>query len=130
MVEKLFKEKLEKNKKAVKVEYLENFSISKIYKEELLEEIFSIEKPSSHNVYISPDIKQTNGEKIKSDLFFDEWIKNDESPILVIKGPGGVGKTTVARQFIYKIHKKNRVLTPDVNDTKYLFINSHGIINE
>lgn len=129
-IEKLFKEKLEKNKKAVKVEYLENFSISKIYKEELLEEIFSIEKPSSHNVYISPDIKQTNGEKIKSDLFFDEWIKNDESPILVIKGPGGVGKTTVARQFIYKIHKKNRVLTPDVNDTKYLFINSHGIINE
>ncbi|RZG88661.1 NACHT domain-containing protein, partial [Acinetobacter sp. WCHAc060033] len=129
-IEKLFKDKFEKCKKIIKVEYLENFSISRIYKEELLEEIFSIEKPSSHNVYISPDIKKTNEEKIKSDLFFDEWIKNDESPILVIKGPGGVGKTTVARQFIYKIHKNNRTLISDENDTKYLFINSHGIINE
>lgn len=129
-IEKLFKDKFDKNKKAIKVEYLENFSSNRIYKEELLEEIFSIEKPSSHNVYISPNIKKSNGDMIEADLFFDDWIKNDESPILVIKGTGGVGKTTVARQFIYKIHKNNKLLKSEDNETKYLFINSHGIINE
>ncbi|NIF56812.1 NACHT domain-containing protein [Enterobacter sp. Ap-916] len=129
-IEKLFKDKISNNKDIIKVEYLENFSSRKIYKEELLEEIFSVEKPSSHNSYISPDVRKPNGEKVQSSLFFDDWIKNDESPILVIKGTGGVGKTTVARQFIYKIQKKNVTSKPDENDTKYLFINSHGIINE
>lgn len=127
-IEKLFKEKISRKKGAVKVERLESFSENRIYKEELSEEIFSIEKPSSHTEYISPNIKVENSKITKSEVFFDNWIKNDESSILLIKGTGGVGKTTVARQFIYKIHNKNKINKK--NNTKFLFINSHDIINE
>lgn len=126
-IEKIFKEKLTKNKDAIKIDYLENFSGNMIYKEELSEDIFSIEKPSAHNEYTSPYIK-LNNEKTKSDTFFKKWIDDEESSILLIKGTGGVGKTTVARQFIYKIHEKNK--SNRSNNTKFLFINSHDIINE
>ena len=49
--------------------------------------------------------------------FLNDWFKNDNSSILVIKGKGGIGKTTMAKYFANYLLKSNE-------HTSKVFINS------
>lgn len=59
-----------------------------------------------------------------ADILLWEWFHATESPLMVLKGTGGIGKTTVVKHFLDQISKSKK------NDCSVLFINSHEIINE
>ena len=59
-----------------------------------------------------------------ADILLWEWFKATECPLMVLKGTGGIGKTTVVKYFLDQIIKSNK------DDCNVLFINSHEIINE
>jgi hypothetical protein len=49
------------------------------------------------NFILPPFKNENNNEDIK--LLFNEWYERVEEPILVVKGSGGIGKTTLAQYF-------------------------------
>lgn len=52
-----------------------------------------------------------------------DWYLLEDQPLFVIKGHGGIGKTTLVKQFLDHIYDEN-------NDTGILFIDSNEIIDE
>ena len=53
----------------------------------------------------------------------ENWYSHKAEPLMVIKGSGGIGKTTLAKQFLDRVH--------DVNpDSGILFIDSNEIIDD
>lgn len=58
------------------------------------------------NNFITPEIN-SGGNVISLDKYFRSWHKQSENPILVIKGGGGIGKTTLAYHFADKLIKYN-----------------------
>ncbi len=102
--------------------YMEEFSLEKLYQELLDNDVFYQGQSLTSN-FVKPYTMQSD-EKT-ADMLLNEWYENNDNPLLVLKGSGGVGKTTVAKYFIetvYKIKRKNNV--------NILYINSHDIINE
>ncbi|MDD9194829.1 NACHT domain-containing protein [Aliivibrio sp. S3MY1] len=59
-----------------------------------------------------------------ADILLWEWFNATECPLMVLKGTGGIGKTTVVKYFLDQVSKSKN------NDCNVLFINSHEIINE
>ena len=53
----------------------------------------------------------------------EEWFDSENEPLFVISGHGGIGKTTLAKQFLDSVSSK-------VPDTGILFIDSKEIISE
>lgn len=51
------------------------------------------------------------------------WYASISAPLMVVKGHGGIGKTTLVKQFLDEIHSTNP-------ETGILFIDSHEIIGE
>jgi nucleoside phosphorylase len=51
------------------------------------------------------------------------WYSSISAPLMVVKGYGGIGKTTLVKQFLDEIHAEN-------DDTGILFIDSQEIIGE
>ncbi|MEV3815885.1 hypothetical protein RI537_07105 [Aeromonas salmonicida] len=66
-----------------------------------------------------------------ADIIISEWFEETNSPLLVIKGAGGIGKTTTIKHFLDNLCKqtsktnKASAMIPNV-----LFIDSHELINE
>lgn len=52
-----------------------------------------------------------------------EWYRTENEPLFVVSGHGGIGKTTLAKQFLDQIYDEQR-------DQGILFIDSKEIINE
>jgi hypothetical protein len=104
------------------INYIEEFALEHLYKDLFSPDIFH-----DGNFGISDFIKpftSTSSEKT-ADLLLKEWFKSDNEPLLVIKGMGGIGKTTVIKFFLDNLYKeyKNKNLN-------ILFINSHEIIDD
>lgn len=55
--------------------------------------------------FIIPTFKE-NKNIIENESFFESWLKEEDQPIMVLKGTGGVGKTTFAR-FVADVFLKN-----------------------
>lgn len=53
----------------------------------------------------------------------EEWFDSENEPLFVVSGHGGIGKTTLAKQFLDSVSSK-------VPDTGILFIDSKEIISE
>lgn len=53
----------------------------------------------------------------------EEWFDSENEPLFVVSGHGGIGKTTLAKQFLDSVSSKN-------SDTGILFIDSKEIISE
>ncbi|MDN7599927.1 NACHT domain-containing protein [Burkholderia gladioli] len=51
------------------------------------------------------------------------WYSSTSAPLMVIKGYGGIGKTTLVKQFLDEVYSKD-------SETGILFIDSHEIIGE
>lgn len=104
----------------VEVYYLEEFALKKLYNDLFDPEIFH-----QGNFLIKNFVQPfTNDSSEKTaDIILNEWYIQNENPLLVIKGTGGIGKTTVLKYFLDDLHNK-------VKDIHILFISSHEIINE
>ena len=63
-----------------------------------------------------------NNSKVNGESFVSNWVY-DEKPILVIKGIGGIGKTTLSKRLCDEFTKSD-------NTVNVLFINSNEIISE
>lgn len=106
----------------VDVYYVEDFALQRLYKDLFDSDIF-YKGQKLNPIFIKP---YTISDSTKTaDLLIYEWYTNNNNPLLVLKGSGGVGKTTVAKNFIERLHKNN------INgNTNILYINSHDLINE
>jgi len=65
--------------------------------------------------FVSPNI--LNNEESKATDYILDWLYKDNNPILVLRGIGGIGKTTTAKWFTNYIHDK-------IPNTKAIFIDS------
>lgn len=97
---------------------IEKFSLQHIYENVFNEDIL-------HNGdfyiidYITP--KTTESDK-DADVLISEWINIEDSPLMTIKGIGGIGKTTVIKHYLDQVYKTSK-------DVNIIFISSHEIIN-
>lgn len=100
-----------------KVYFIDEFGYEYLYKDCIADYI-------KYNLPIYVDSMVENSEDNKSaHSYLHEWYIKDAEPIFVIKGHGGIGKTTLAKQFldhIYGLNPKSGIL----------FIDSNEIINE
>ena len=106
----------------IKVNYIDYFALDELYFDMFDEDIFH-NGNFNINDFIKPYTEQSNDKDAL--LLLKEWYENKFEPLIVIKGVGGIGKTTVVKYFLDDIYKtiKNK-------DVYVLFINSHEIINE
>lgn len=107
----------------VEVYYIEQFSYKKLYNDLINEEIFYQEKFNIKD-FIQPYTDKSR-EKT-ADLLLKEWYQNISQPLVVLKGVGGIGKTTVVKYFLDNLYKM-RVREIGIN---ILFINSHDLIHD
>lgn len=98
----------------VDVYSLQDFIREEIYSELLNADIFYSGDDLSNN-FIIPYSDEHNNETIEKSL--KHWYYSTPLPIMVIKGPGGIGKTTAVRYFINTLN----------HQIKKLFISSHDI---
>lgn len=121
------REGIKKKFDAEKVFSIDEFASEYLYKEYLEGDIYydgSFKKQRQVKNFVEPfsvSISKKNAFTILS-----EWFKEVSQPLIVIKGFGGVGKTTLVKYFldeIYEINKRNNI------NTKILFIESREIIN-
>jgi hypothetical protein len=105
----------------VEVHYLEDFAYEELYREVFENDIFH-----NGNFNINNFIKPYADDNDKKDiiLLLKEWFFDDYSPLLVMKGIGGIGKTTVVKYFLDEVYREKR------NKNHVLFINSHDIIDK
>ncbi|WP_336948460.1 NACHT domain-containing protein [Acinetobacter junii] len=106
----------------VDVYYVEDFALQRLYKDLFASDIF-YKGQQLNPIFIKP--YTTNDSTKTADLLIYEWYTNNNNPLLVLKGSGGVGKTTVAKNFIERLYKNNLG-----DNTNILYINSHDLINE
>ncbi len=114
---------------AKKIYSLDEFALKHLYGDYLTDSIYhdgNFKKQKQIQNFIEPyttDIKnQKNALTILS-----EWFDTPLKPLMVIKGSGGIGKTTLVRYFLDKLFTENK---KDNIQSKILFIDSKEIINE
>lgn len=117
-LEKLFSQEYNN----IEVYYLEEFALEKLYKHLFHDDLFH---EGNFNIkdFIKP-YSDISREKT-ADLLLKEWYQSQNDPLLVIKGLGGIGKTTVIKYFLDNLYK----LSQNKN-LHILFINSHAIIDD
>jgi len=101
-----------------KVYTIETFSLKHIYDNAFNSDILH-DGDFSISDYITP--KTTDSDK-DADVLISEWIDIEDSPLMTIKGVGGIGKTTVIKHYLDQIYKKSK-------EVNIIFISSHEIIN-
>ena len=106
-----------------KVYYIEDFSLTKLYEDLIKNDVFYKGQHLNNN-FVKPYTVE-NSDKT-ADLLINEWYKSNNHPLLVLKGSGGCGKTTVVKNFIENLHKTSH----QKNNVNILYINSHEIIND
>ncbi|WP_372998301.1 NACHT domain-containing protein [Sulfurimonas sp.] len=105
------------------VSFLEEFALNELYVDLFDPDIFH---QGSFNIknFISPYCVES--ENKTADIILSEWYEAQNKPLIVLKGAGGIGKTTIVKYFLDNLYKKNN----NNNTINILFINSHDIINE
>ena len=117
-IRKLFKEVGEID---VEVSHLEDFALDELYSDLFDPQIFH-----QGNFNITDFIKpytESSDEKT-ADTLLAEWYESPRKPLIVLKGMGGIGKTTVIKYFLDELYSHSR------KTINILFINSHEIIND
>lgn len=112
------KENLVSNFKTNKVLFIDEFGYQYLYKD-CLEEFNKFSLP----VYIESLVDHGDGGVESAHSVLKTWYKKNNEPLFVVKGHGGIGKTTLAKQFLDYVHTENP-------DSGILFIDSNDIINE
>lgn len=117
-----------KNKfEATKVFSIDKFALEYLYKDYLDSEIYydgSFKKQRQVKNFVEPFTTDSNEKNAFTIL--SEWFVEPSQPLMVIKGYGGVGKTTLVKYFLDEIYEQNK---KNHMDSKILFIDSKEIIN-
>ncbi|ALF58825.1 ATP-binding protein [Psychrobacter urativorans] len=100
--------------------YIENFSLIKLYEELFNNDVFYKGQTLNKN-FIKPYTEESSDKT--ADLLINEWYTSNNHPLLVLKGSGGCGKTTVVKNFIKSLYSSQ-------SNINVLYINSHEIIND
>ncbi|WP_179949994.1 NACHT domain-containing protein [Burkholderia sp. MSMB1835] len=99
--------------------FIDDFGRQFLYKEQIQGFV-----PYNLPVYIESLTESSQADNSGSALLqLKSWYGSISEPLVVIKGHGGIGKTTLVKQFLDEIHS-------DSPETGILFIDSHEIIGE
>ena len=110
---------------ADKVFSLDEFALEYLYKDYLNETIYhdgNFKKHDEIKNFVEPFT--TNSQDKNAFIILSEWFNSNSKPLMVIKGYGGVGKTTLVKYFLDDIYMKSK------NKNKILFIDSKSILSE
>ncbi len=101
------------------VYFIEEFGYEFLYKECLLDYV-------KYNlpVFVDGLVDVVDSEEMSGFEHLKQWYSREGSPLFVIKGHGGIGKTTLAKQFLDYVYDSN------LHDVGILFIDSKEIIDE
>lgn len=110
-----------------KIYFIDEFGKKHLYKEYLAPFLFRDEFPNTNN-FIDNNVidKSNNRSSLKATEVIKDWFLEDDSPIIVLTGMGGVGKTTLTKYFLNST-LKNR---PQDQDKYVLFLDSSTLINK
>ncbi len=105
----------------VEVNFLDDFVLEKLYGDLFDPEIFH---QGNFNItdFVKPYTDRSEEKTV--DILLAEWYESPRKPLLVMKGMGGIGKTTVIKYFLDNLFHSHS------NQVNILFINSHEIIND
>uniref|UniRef100_UPI001B36E495 NACHT domain-containing protein n=1 Tax=Proteus mirabilis TaxID=584 RepID=UPI001B36E495 len=82
-----------------KVGFIDDFGKQYLYKEPL--EPFSFSKFKSNTIHFIHSLAiVSSGEKHEALTSMDKWFAKDDIPIMVVTGEGGIGKTTLVKEFL------------------------------
>ncbi|MYM90217.1 NACHT domain-containing protein [Rugamonas sp. FT82W] len=99
--------------------FIDDFGRQFLYQNQIQEFV-----PYNQPVYIESFTQNSLAGSPESALHqLKSWYESVSVPLMVIKGYGGIGKTTLVKQFLNEIHSSNP-------DTGILFIDSREIIGE
>lgn len=102
--------------------YIEEFALEHLYKDLFSPDIFH-DGNFKINDFIEP-FTSISSEKT-ADLLLKEWFSSHNKPLLIMKGMGGIGKTTAIKFFLDNLYKEHKNKNLNI-----LFINSHEIIDD
>lgn len=110
-----------------KIYFIDEFGKKHLYKEYLAPFLFRDEFPNTNN-FIDNNVidKSNNRSSLKATEVIKDWFLEDDSPIIVLTGMGGVGKTTLTKYFLNST-LKNR---PQDQDKYVLFLDSSTLIDK
>lgn len=83
--------------------------------------------------FVTPNIEFNSTGKLKADKFLIQWLNQYDNPILVLKGSGGIGKTTLAKwvvNYIYNNKPNSRAIFIDSSEITTYLLRSLEISNE
>lgn len=101
------------------VYFIDEFGSQLLYRDHFKEFI-----PFSLPVYIEGSAETSASTQAASALQeLKKWYESEANPLLIVKGHGGIGKTTLVKKFLNDIHERN-------SEVGILFIDSHEIIGE
>lgn len=107
---------------------LDEFALEYLYKEYFEQDIYyqgNFKNQKQIKNFIEPYTVQTNEKNALTIL--TEWYSTLSKPLMLVKGFGGVGKTTLVQYFLNELYKDN--LAKETN-LKILFIDSKDILSE
>jgi len=122
-------EGIKKKFEAKKTYSLDSFALEHLYGDYLKDTIYhdgNFKKQKQIQNFIEPYTTDNKNQKNALTLL-SEWFNKPLKPLMVIKGYGGVGKTTLVRYFLDELFNKNK---NNNIESKILFIDSKEIINE
>jgi len=119
---------IKKKFEANKVFSVDNFALEYLYKDYLDSEIYydgSFKKQQQVKNFVEPFT--TDSSEKNAFTILSEWFNKPSQPLMVIKGYGGIGKTTLVKYFLDETYEQNK--KSHIN-SKILFIDSKEIINK
>jgi hypothetical protein len=110
-----------------KIYFIDEFGKKHLYKEYLAPFLFRDEFPNTNN-FIDNNVidKSNNRSSLKATEVIKDWFLEDDSPIIVLTGMGGVGKTTLTKYFLNSTLKNQ----PQDQDKYVLFLDSSTLIDK
>lgn len=109
----------------IHVEFIDEFGKKYLYKEYLEPFLFEDEFHNTKNFIDNNVIDESNkSASLKASHVISNWFQEEDSPIILLTGMGGVGKTTLTKYFLNKNLKAH-------NEENYiLFLDSSTLIDK
>ena len=111
----------------VNIDFIDDFGREHLYKKYLEPFAFTEDFPNTKNFIenYSASIDDENNDILASHVL-KKWFEMENNPVVVLTGAGGVGKTTIARNFLNKTLKEFKY----INEHYVLFLDSSFLLDQ